>query len=446
MQDCHRYGFQLSLTPSPAPSGRHVRLSRRRHGLRRFRTAFSVSLAISQASAYYDPFDVHAFNASTALDPALRRLSLGEHFYDLAEEYRAGGISVLGALATFWRSPGEVEALALERTVNATNAQLRQQARLAFKSLCVAQGPAPLLALAAGVESRSLLESHVTPECRMLLHVAQERRPRQEVADVGLFCAHSLAEGAQHAAAVLQRNLDRASLLQSWTFAMDRVGRTRESAVTAAVEALLDGARQKRGITSTDAAALVDIPSVSAAEVGVWHADLSVVLLERFPSLRMILVDPYHLRKGGEAGEAGDQGYSAEALRIASSRTQPYRARATHVVQGSVDAAAWMAPGSLDLVFIDGDHSYNGARGDIEAWWPLLREGGVMVGHDYTLTWPGVVRAVDEHAFAQGVRVGFTPEVWFAMKPESANGESSQVSQALHGECGACCDSLSMQS
>ena len=39
--------------------------------------------------------------------------------------------------------------------------------------------------------------------------------------------------------------------------------------------------------------------------------------------------------------------------------------------------------GKVHLVFIDGDHSYEGCRGDIEAWEPHVAEGGYLVLHDY---------------------------------------------------------------
>lgn len=37
----------------------------------------------------------------------------------------------------------------------------------------------------------------------------------------------------------------------------------------------------------------------------------------------------------------------------------------------------------VHLVFIDGDHSYEGCKGDIEAWEPHVAEGGYLVLHDY---------------------------------------------------------------
>lgn len=52
-----------------------------------------------------------------------------------------------------------------------------------------------------------------------------------------------------------------------------------------------------------------------------------------------------------------------------------------------------------DMVFIDGDHTYQGCRGDIEAWTPRIKPGGVLAIHDYEpvpIAWPGVYQAVNE--------------------------------------------------
>ena len=40
--------------------------------------------------------------------------------------------------------------------------------------------------------------------------------------------------------------------------------------------------------------------------------------------------------------------------------------------------------GSLDFVYIDGDHTLKGTNTDLAAWWPKLRPGGWLCGDDYT--------------------------------------------------------------
>lgn len=48
----------------------------------------------------------------------------------------------------------------------------------------------------------------------------------------------------------------------------------------------------------------------------------------------------------------------------------------------------------IDLVFIDAGHDFANCLADIQAWWPLVREGGFLAGHDYNHKFPGVMQAV----------------------------------------------------
>ncbi len=60
----------------------------------------------------------------------------------------------------------------------------------------------------------------------------------------------------------------------------------------------------------------------------------------------------------------------------------------------SVDvAASFETP--LDFLFIDGDHSYEGVKADVDAWFGKLKSGGIIVMHD-TGWAEGVVKVVDE--------------------------------------------------
>lgn len=71
---------------------------------------------------------------------------------------------------------------------------------------------------------------------------------------------------------------------------------------------------------------------------------------------------------------------------------------------GTVEAAERL-PGEgfagCDFVFVDADHSYEGVLADLRAWWPLVRVGGAIAGHDHTRDWPGVEKACREF-FGEG--------------------------------------------
>jgi predicted O-methyltransferase YrrM len=59
-------------------------------------------------------------------------------------------------------------------------------------------------------------------------------------------------------------------------------------------------------------------------------------------------------------------------------------------------------PEPLELLFVDGDHSYEGAKADFERWGAFVRPGGHLLFHDavdsggYGNVYPGVTRAVAE--------------------------------------------------
>ena len=50
----------------------------------------------------------------------------------------------------------------------------------------------------------------------------------------------------------------------------------------------------------------------------------------------------------------------------------------------------------FDLVFIDADHKYESVISDIKYWEPLVKNNGLLTGHDYGGSKIGVKKAVDE--------------------------------------------------
>ena len=69
--------------------------------------------------------------------------------------------------------------------------------------------------------------------------------------------------------------------------------------------------------------------------------------------------------------------------------------KVTAVVSDSLTAAKQFCemPHSIDLLFIDGDHSEVATKNDIVAWLPFVKHGGIIAFHDFTSN-HGVPRAV----------------------------------------------------
>ena len=80
----------------------------------------------------------------------------------------------------------------------------------------------------------------------------------------------------------------------------------------------------------------------------------------------------------------------------------------------SKTAAATIGDETLDWVFIDAGHRYEEVKADLEAWYPKVRKGGIVSGHDYVKYQDfGVIEAVNEFAAAHGYTVSFTEtDMW----------------------------------
>jgi len=65
---------------------------------------------------------------------------------------------------------------------------------------------------------------------------------------------------------------------------------------------------------------------------------------------------------------------------------------------GSAQASERIEPRSVDLLFLDGDHSYDGAIRDMIAWRPKLSDGAVVGINDPF--WGGVNRMLRDYVFA----------------------------------------------
>lgn len=80
----------------------------------------------------------------------------------------------------------------------------------------------------------------------------------------------------------------------------------------------------------------------------------------------------------------------------------------------------------LDCVYLDADHGYKPVLNDCNAWWPLIRPGGILCGDDYGY-YPNVIEvkpAVDYFADKHNLEVFVTQ---FDASPQRPSGNSWMI-------------------
>ncbi len=135
-------------------------------------------------------------------------------------------------------------------------------------------------------------------------------------------------------------------------------------------------------------------------EIGVaqgWSSELFLKHGVRF----MYLIDPWW---------GGDGDYVAFIRKMT-----PYQDRYATFRMPSAEAERFMP--MVDFVFVDGDHRYEWVSSDLAFYWPKVRAGGVLCGHDYVNTGDcQVARAVDEFAADRMKKVELALPCWVIRK------------------------------
>lgn len=105
-------------------------------------------------------------------------------------------------------------------------------------------------------------------------------------------------------------------------------------------------------------------------------------------------------------------------------------ARATIIRDTSVEASRLFPDGSLDFVYIDAGHDKDSVLGDLKAWYPKIRNGGMLIGDDYydgamvlvgvegSYTFFEVKSAVDEFTATVGKVVHVQPVSSYGVLPQ----------------------------
>src|SRR5258708_36301569 len=142
------------------------------------------------------------------------------------------------------------------------------------------------------------------------------------------------------------------------------------------------------------------VPDLGAiVEIGSWKGKSSIFIAMGIKCLlnetRLYCIDPF--TGSDEHQETGPLNtFDKFIINIKKAKIEYY----IIPIKGySTDVVIWhQIPNNIDMLFIDGDHSYPGIKSDFNLYFPKLKVGGVMLFHD-TIWWRGVARLMREEIF-----------------------------------------------
>lgn len=136
-------------------------------------------------------------------------------------------------------------------------------------------------------------------------------------------------------------------------------------------------------------------------ELGVWKGETFKYLIRNCEKLTLTGVDLYAPQEdniGPEKWTPGENGHPWDHDRYYQDMINfcsVFSDRAKIIKDYTTSAANMFDDESIDFVFIDADHGFEGCLRDITAWAPKVKKNGYVIGHD--IHFPSVSLAVSNY-------------------------------------------------
>ena len=177
-------------------------------------------------------------------------------------------------------------------------------------------------------------------------------------------------------------------------------------------------------------------------ELGVLRGDYAEIILRNCPSIaRYYMLDPWrHLEDWNKPSNV-DQAMFDDIYAIAMAKTDFARDRRIVLRGRTTETIDEIPDESLDIAYVDGDHTLRGIAIDLIRTYPKVRAGGILGGDDYTRTiWqhaqnfePSLVCPFAAYfAESQSAPIVIFPRGQFAIIKPSEPGQHFRVIDTTH--------------
>ncbi len=141
------------------------------------------------------------------------------------------------------------------------------------------------------------------------------------------------------------------------------------------------------------------LKALIGVEIGVLYGGHAIEIMKELNIKKFYLIDDFST--GGAKLEAA-----------AKENLKDYN----QVVLCVEDSTTFEPPEPVDFVYIDGDHSYEAVRKDLNIWDDKTKI--MLSGHDYSSNEPGVIRAVNEFCRLKNYNLHRELSDWWILKGE----------------------------
>lgn len=121
-------------------------------------------------------------------------------------------------------------------------------------------------------------------------------------------------------------------------------------------------------------------------EVGTHQGSFSETILETWKGDVLYSVDPWMHQSSVKMDKSNvEQSEHDNCLSITKNRLKKFGRRSI-IIRGfspNVTSTHHFSDGGLDFVYLDARHDYRSVTADLKAWFPLIKHGGIIAGHDY---------------------------------------------------------------
>jgi len=155
-----------------------------------------------------------------------------------------------------------------------------------------------------------------------------------------------------------------------------------------------------------------DIKNPIGIEIGTAEGITTEYLLNTREDLTLFGIDPYQIYTDWDGKIINSPKTLVDFLK----RVEPFGDRFNLIREKSDDVPDRFDDESVDFIFIDGEHTYNQLLKDCKNYYPKLKKGGFLFGHDYARIQP-VNKAANEFAASVAKDIKTTQQdIWYIIK------------------------------